>query len=138
MAGADWNELQLLVGRISCVSVPACTGHSPSCFGTDVLFHSPVLLTLHRESYGDHGAVHQFVPKVTQRWWNRKGLFLFQLSMLFLLLRRTKVSTLRSSFFLSFMCSVNCILGIPRFWINIHLPVSAYLVCSSVIGLCHS
>jgi hypothetical protein len=32
------------------------------------------------------------------------------------LLRRTKVSTLWSSFYLSFMCSVNCILCILKFW----------------------
>ena len=43
-----------------------------------------------------------------------------------------------SSLFLSFMCSVNCILGIPSFWTNIHLSVSAYHVCYFVIGLPHS
>ena len=41
------------------------------------------------------------------------------------LLRRTKVSTLWSSFFLSFMWSVNCILDIWSFWANIHLPLNA-------------
>jgi hypothetical protein len=40
--------------------------------------------------------------------------------------------------FLSFMWFVNCILGICSFWANIHLPVSAYHVCSFVIGLPHS
>jgi hypothetical protein len=40
---------------------------------------------------------------------------------LFPLLRRIKVSTLWSSFFVSFMCFANCILGIPSFWANIHL-----------------
>jgi hypothetical protein len=50
------------------------------------------------------------------------------------LLRRIKVSTLWSSFFLSFMCFANCILGVPSFWANIHLSVSAYHVCSFVIG----
>ena len=40
-----------------------------------------------------------------------------------------------SSFLLSFMWSVKCILGILSFWANIHLPVSAYHVCSFVIGL---
>ena len=34
-------------------------------------------------------------------------------------------SILWSSFFLSFMWSVNWILGIPRFWVNTHLSVSA-------------
>ena len=41
------------------------------------------------------------------------------MSILFPLLRRTEVSTLWSSFFLSFMWSVNCILGIPSFGANI-------------------
>jgi hypothetical protein len=54
------------------------------------------------------------------------------------LLRRIKVSTLWSSFFLSFMWSVNCILDISGFWVNIHLSVSAYHVCSFVTGLPHS
>jgi hypothetical protein len=54
------------------------------------------------------------------------------------LLRRTKVSTLWSSLFLSFKLSVNCILGILNFWANIHLSVSAYHMCSFVIGLPHS
>jgi hypothetical protein len=53
-------------------------------------------------------------------------------------LRRTKVSTLWSSFFLSFRWSVNCILGILHFWANIHLSVSAYHVCSFVIRSLHS
>jgi hypothetical protein len=38
---------------------------------------------------------------------------------------------------LSFMCFVNCILGILSFWANIYLSVSAYLVHSFVIGLTH-
>ena len=60
------------------------------------------------------------------------------MGILFPLLRRIKVSTLWSSFFLSFMCFANCILGILSFWANIHLSVSAYHVCSFVIGLPHS
>ena len=35
---------------------------------------------------------------------------------------------------LSFMCFENCILGILSFWADIHLSVSAYHVCSFVIG----
>jgi hypothetical protein len=54
------------------------------------------------------------------------------------LLRRTKASTLWSSFFLSYMWSVNCILGILSFGANIYLSVSAYHVCSFVTGLPHS
>jgi hypothetical protein len=49
------------------------------------------------------------------------------------LLRSTEASTLWSSFFLNFMWSVNCILGIPSLWDNIHLSV-----CSFVTGLPHS
>jgi hypothetical protein len=41
------------------------------------------------------------------------------------LLRRTKAPTLWSSFLLSSMWSVNCILVIWSFWANIHLSVSA-------------
>ena len=54
------------------------------------------------------------------------------------ILRRNKVSILWSSFFLSFMCFANCILGILSFWANIRLSVSVYHVCSFVIGLPHS
>jgi hypothetical protein len=57
------------------------------------------------------------------------------MGVLFPLLRRIKVSTLWSSFFL---CFVNCILGIPSFWANIHLSVNAYHVCSFVNGLHYS
>jgi hypothetical protein len=57
-------------------------------------------------------------------------------NILFPFLRRTKVPTLWSSFFLSFMWSVNCIFVIPSFGAN--LSVSAYHMCSFVIGLPHS
>jgi hypothetical protein len=60
------------------------------------------------------------------------------MGILFSLVRRIEVSTLWSSFFLSLMCFINCILGIPSFWANIHLSVSVYHVCSFVIGLPHS
>ena len=43
------------------------------------------------------------------------------MGILFPLLRKIEVSTLWSSFFLSFMCFANCILGILNFWANIHL-----------------
>jgi hypothetical protein len=45
-------------------------------------------------------------------------------------LRRPEAPTCWSSFLLSFMWSMNCILNIPSFWANIHLSVSAYHVCS--------
>jgi hypothetical protein len=54
------------------------------------------------------------------------------------LLRRTEASTFWSSFFLNFMRSVNCILGILSFGAKIHLSMSAYHVCSLVIRLPHS
>jgi hypothetical protein len=54
------------------------------------------------------------------------------MGILFPLLGRIKVSTLCSSFFLSFMCFANYILGI--LWANIHLSVSACHLSSFVIG----
>jgi hypothetical protein len=60
------------------------------------------------------------------------------MAILFPLLRRTEVSTLWSSFFLSVMCFANGILGVLSFWANTHLSVNVYHVCSFVIGLSHS
>jgi hypothetical protein len=60
------------------------------------------------------------------------------MGILFPILRRNEVSTFWFSFFLSFMCFANCILGILSFWDDIHLLVSAYHVSSFVIGLPHS
>jgi hypothetical protein len=62
------------------------------------------------------------------------------MGVLFPILRRDKVSTLCSSFFLSFTCLANCILylGNPRFGANIHLSVSTYCVSSFVNVLPHS
>jgi hypothetical protein len=57
---------------------------------------------------------------------------------LFPTLRRNEVSTHWSSFFLSFMCSTNCILGILNFLGKIYLSVSAYHVSCFVIGLPYS
>ena len=56
------------------------------------------------------------------------------MGILFPLLRRAKVFTLWSSF-LSFKWFVNFILGIPSFWANIHLSVSACHVCFFMTGL---
>jgi hypothetical protein len=53
------------------------------------------------------------------------------MGILFSIPRRNKVSTLWSSFFLSFMCFTNCVLGILSFWANIHMSVSAYHVSST-------
>jgi len=53
---------------------------------------------------------------------------------LFPLLRRTEASTFWWFFFLSFMWSVDCILGNPIFGAIIYLSVSAYHVCVFVIG----
>jgi hypothetical protein len=60
------------------------------------------------------------------------------MSILFPILRRSEISILCSSFFLSFMCIANCILDILSFWANICLSVRAYQVSSFVIGLPHS
>jgi hypothetical protein len=57
---------------------------------------------------------------------------------LFPLLRRPEVFTLLFSFFLNFMWSRNYILGILRFWANIHFSLSAYHVYCFVIELPHS
>jgi hypothetical protein len=54
------------------------------------------------------------------------------------LLIHTETSTLWSSFFLSFIWSVNCTLGILNIWASIHLSVSAYHVCYFVTWLPHS
>jgi hypothetical protein len=60
------------------------------------------------------------------------------MGVLFPILRRGEVSTLWSSFFLSFMDFANYILDILTFWANNHLSVSSYHVSSFVIGLPHS
>jgi hypothetical protein len=60
------------------------------------------------------------------------------MGILFPILRRNEVSTLCSSFFLSFTSFTNCILGILSFWANMHLSVSAYHVFSFMIGFLHS
>jgi hypothetical protein len=60
------------------------------------------------------------------------------MDLLFPILRRNEVSTIRSSFLLIFLCFANCILGILSFWANIHLSVNAYQVNSFVIGLPNS
>ena len=80
------------------------------------------------------GAVSGFIPSVSA--FNfvsvtpSKGI-------LFPLLRRIKVSTLWSSFFLSFRCFASCILGIVSFRTNINLLVREYHVCCFVTGLPH-
>jgi cytochrome bd-type quinol oxidase subunit 2 len=56
---------------------------------------------------------------------------------LFPFLRQTEVSTVRSFFFLSFMCFETSILGTLSFWANIYLSVSTCHVYSFVIGLPH-
>jgi hypothetical protein len=80
------------------------------------------------------GSLWMVIPSVSASY------FVFvtpSMGILFPLLRRIEVSTLWSSFLLSFMCFANCILGILSFWANIHLSASAYHVCSFVIGLPH-
>ena len=63
------------------------------------------------------------------------------LRVLFSFLQRTESSPFWPSFFLSFIMSVNCFLGIGYFelsGVSIHLSVSAYHECSFVTGLPHS
>jgi hypothetical protein len=57
------------------------------------------------------------------------------MGILFPILRRNEVSTFWSSFYLSYMCFVNSILGILSFWVNIHFSMSPHHVCSFVIRL---
>ena len=61
-----------------------------------------------------------------------------QMSILFYLLRMNEAGKLWLSFFLSFICSVNIILGIRWVKDNIHISVSTYHVCTFVTGLHHS
>ena len=56
------------------------------------------------------------------------------MGVLFPLLRKIRLSILWSSLFLSFLWFVISILGFHSFWADIHLSVSAYHVCSFVIG----
>jgi hypothetical protein len=49
-------------------------------------------------------------------------------TILFPLLRSTEASTVLFSFFLGFIWSVNWILGIPKFWANIHLSFLILLI----------
>jgi hypothetical protein len=56
-------------------------------------------------------------------------------NILFPLLRRTEAFIFWSLFFLSFIWSVKCILGIQSCCANTNLPVNAYHVCSFVTGL---
>jgi hypothetical protein len=60
------------------------------------------------------------------------------MSVLFPLLRNIESSIFWSSFFLSFIWSVNCILGIASFVANIHLSLSAYHVLSFMTQLPHT
>jgi hypothetical protein len=50
------------------------------------------------------------------------------MGILFPILGRNEESTCWSSFFLIFLCFVNCIFVVLCFWANIHLSVSAYLM----------
>ena len=58
-------------------------------------------------------------------------------TVLFPLLCRIEASTLWLSFFLSSIWFVHCILGILRFWGNIHSSVSTYHMHSFMSVLCH-
>jgi hypothetical protein len=56
----------------------------------------------------------------------------------YFVLTRDELSTLWSSFNMTFMCLASCILSILSFRANIHLSVSVYHVSSFVIGLPNS
>jgi hypothetical protein len=57
---------------------------------------------------------------------------------LFPVLCRIEASTLWSSFVLSCIWLVGCIVSILNFWASIHLSVSTYHMCSIVSVLPHS
>jgi hypothetical protein len=80
------------------------------------------------------GSLWMFIPLVSAPHFVSVTL---SMGILFPILRRIEVSTLWSSFFLSFMYFGNCILGILSFWANIHLSASSYHVCSFLTGLPH-
>jgi hypothetical protein len=88
---------------------------SPSCPITDSAPHFPLPLLCYSPS---HPLPH--------------------MSVLFPLLRNIESSIFWSSFFLSFIWSVNCILGIASFVANIHLSLSAYHVLSFMTQLPHT
>jgi len=62
---------------------------------------------------------------------------LYPVIILFSFLCRNKKSTLWSSFFLSCICLVGCVVSTVSFRANHHLSGSAYHVCSFVTGLSH-
>ena len=66
------------------------------------------------------------------------SLLIHPVIILFPLLSRTEAFTFYSFFFLSFIWSMSCMVGILSFFPNIYLSVSTYHVCSFVIGLPHS
>ena len=81
--------------------------------------------------------VGQSLDGLSFSFWFKLCLCISSMGILIPLLRRTEVSTLWYTFFLSFIWSVNYILGIPNFWANIHLSVTAFHVCSFVTELPH-
>jgi len=80
------------------------------------------------------------IPSEQEGYINKKARLIVifpPVSILFHLLR-TEASTFWYSFFLSFIWTVNRILGNVSFWADIYLSVSACHVWSCVTGLLHS
>jgi hypothetical protein len=115
-----------------------------------VSLETPISVSCQQAFFGIHNSVWVFwlymgwIPRWGSLWMAFPSVsaphfvYVFpSVSILFPLLRKTESFILWSSFFLSFMCFTNGILGILSFWANIHLSMSAYHVCSIVMGLPH-
>ena len=111
------------------------TAISDSCQQVLVgIYNSVWVLWLHKGWIPKLGSLWMIFPSVSPPYF---GSLIPSMDVLFPILRRNEESTLWSSFFLSFMCFANCILGIISFWANIHSSLSEYHVSSFVIGLPH-
>jgi hypothetical protein len=104
------------------------------------LYQSPVskLLLASTIVCGFGGCLWDGSPDGVVSGWSFLQSLLPPMDILFPHLGIIEVSTLWSSFFMSFMCFANCILSILSFWANVHLSVNAYHVCTFVIWLPYS
>ena len=83
--------------------------------------------------YGMNTQVWQYLDDLYFRLCSTLYLHIFSCEYFVLLVRRTEASILWSSFLMSFMGSMNCILVIWSFCANIHLLVSSNHVCSFLV-----
>jgi hypothetical protein len=107
LAGTDKASKEALYQAMS-----ACTSWHPQCLG---------LVTI----YGMDPQVRHSLDGISFSLCSTFVSIYAPVRIVFPLLRRAKALTFWSSFFLRFMLSVNWILGILKFWANIHLSMSA-------------